>query len=178
MKLIFWALFFMNELHLKIPGSHKLFSCKILCILFPNWILSVIKKSSFYLLRERRKTYNEFCVLCVYYRNNNFQKQRNLSADTFFIILNTSHFWEAKYIHFQKMNLPKFLLKKNSINQRKLTISNDRFSSGNLLFVNVEYYQSVSEHVMSCEYIPLELWENKVASCKLMNQQVIKLKVR
>ena len=39
MKLIFWALFFMNELHLKITGFHRFFSCKIFCILFPNWIL-------------------------------------------------------------------------------------------------------------------------------------------
>ena len=75
------------------------------------------------------------------------------------------------------MNLPKFPLKNNSNNQRKLTILNDRFSSWNLLFVNVEYYQSASQHVMGCEYIPLQLSENKVASCELMNQQVIKLKV-
>ena len=39
MKLIFRALFFINEFHLKITRPDRFFSCKILCILFPNWIL-------------------------------------------------------------------------------------------------------------------------------------------
>ena len=55
-----------------------------------------MKKSTFYLLKERPETYNEYCIFCVYYTYNTFQKQR---LETYlqmhfllFIILNTSHF--------------------------------------------------------------------------------------
>ena len=38
----------------------EIFFLKAFCFLFRNWILQVIKKSSFYLLRKPPKTYNEF----------------------------------------------------------------------------------------------------------------------
>ena len=43
----------------------------------------LIKKSSFYLLRERPETYNEFYVCCVYYTKNTFQKK---SLETYLYI--------------------------------------------------------------------------------------------
>ena len=60
----FGVLFSINELHLKITWSYRFFSCKVL---FPNWILQVIKKLRLYLeiililkiiLREWPKTCN------------------------------------------------------------------------------------------------------------------------
>ena len=50
------------------------------------------------------------------------------------------------------MGLPMFPLEaKIEINQSKLTMSSDRFPSRNLLFVNIEYYQSASQQVTSCK---------------------------
>ena len=71
-KLIFKRYY---SFHWKITWSYRFFSCKVSCFLFPNWILQIIRKSSFYLLREWPKTYNKFYFFCVYHTNNTFQKQ-------------------------------------------------------------------------------------------------------
>ena len=48
-----------------------------LSVIFHKWVSSKnnLILQIFYLLRERPRTYNEFCVLCIYYTNNTFQKQ-------------------------------------------------------------------------------------------------------
>ena len=85
---LFLNVIFLIEFHL-----NRIFSNRDFSFLFPKWILKVIKKSSFYLLRERPKTYSEFRFLCLLFKQYFSKvKPRNLFPDTFFIILNPSHF--------------------------------------------------------------------------------------
>ena len=63
---------------------------------------------------------------------------------------------------------------KNSSNQRKLTMSSDRFSSWNLSLVNTEYCWTAIQQVMSCEPTRQQL---RVFNFEPMDQQLIKLTV-
>ena len=50
------------------------------------------------------------------------------------------------------------------------TSKNDRFSSWNLLLVNVQYYQNASQQVMSCEptsFEPIPLWVVRQQGCEM-----------
>ena len=84
-------LFFVNNFHLKITWSCRFFLVKFF-LLFSHWLLWVVNKSYFYLLRERPKAYDKFYVFVL---NNNFQKQSlktYLQIYFFFIIPSTCHF--------------------------------------------------------------------------------------
>ena len=138
----FWTLFFINEFHLKITLSYRFFTCKTFCILFPNWILLVIKKVVFiYLESDQRHTMNSiFSVFII---------QTILFKSKTYILFCRYIFYHSKYLAFlrnQIYSFPKDELtnvptwEKNSNNQHKLAMFSDRFPSWNLLFVNIECY--------------------------------------
>ena len=74
---------------------------------------------------------------------------------------NILRFWKFWYLQNSSM----FHLRKNSNNQHILMSSN-KFPSWNLSFVNIEYYQSASQQVMSCKPTRQQL---QVSHCKPMN---------
>ena len=65
-------------------------------------------------------------------------------------------------------------LRKNSNNQRKLTMPSDRFPSPSLSFVNIVYCYTANQQAMSCEPTRQQL---RMAHFEPMGQQVIKLTV-
>ena len=120
----------------------KFFFRKTFCILFPNWILLVIRKVVFiYLVSDQRHTMNStFSVFII---------QTILFKDTACKLFCRYIFYHSKYLAFlrnQIYSFPKDELtnvstwEKNSNNEHKLAMFSDRFPSWNLLFVNTECY--------------------------------------
>ena len=111
------------------------------------------------------------------------QKIPTWNIPTHFINCFSSLFFHLILVHLHPPRMKNFYmsrtaqysyLRKNSNNQRKWTMSSDRFPSWILSFVNIESCQTESQQVMSCEPTSQQL---RVSHFEPMDQQVIKLTV-